>query len=123
MKHLLLIAASLLMLSSCTSSSKNETLIKHVVLVWLKEKPSPAQLQSLITSTLELKAIKEIVSIEAGTAIASKRSIVDDSFDLGLIVTFKSKKDMENYINNPIHQKFVKAHIKGRTSKVVVYDF
>ena len=59
----------------------------------------------------------------SGLSIKSDRPIVDDSFDLGIAMTFRSVDDMNQYLIDPRHTKFVDTWLKGRLDKMLVYDF
>ena len=49
--------------------------------------------------------------------------MVDDSFDIGNAMTFKSEQDMNDYIVHPIHVEFLDKYIKGKVEKAIVFDF
>ena len=123
MKSFVLLCLCLLM-SACSSVQfENSEEIRHVVMVWMKKKPTESEFNELLKASLALKEIKQLLSIQGGRAISSERPIVDDSFDLGLVMTFRNIKEMDEYVNHPIHEAFVNKYIKGRVDKVVVYDF
>jgi hypothetical protein len=92
-------------------------------MVWYKDKVTAEQQAAITEETLKLKHIPGIVSLDLGKAIPSERPIVDDSFDLGIVMTFKNETDMNAYLKHPQHQMFVKKHIKGNVEKLLVYDF
>ncbi len=96
--------------------------VQHVVLLWFTTKTN-SWIQQVETETLKLRAIPQVLSLETGTAIKSNREIVDDSFDLGITVTFRSVDDMKKYLIDPRHTKFVDTWLKGRLDKMRVYDF
>jgi len=47
---------------------------------------------------------------------------VDDSFDLGIVMTFDSAPEMRAYLVHPRHKAFVQNHIEGRVQRLLVYD-
>lgn len=96
--------------------------IHHVVLVWLTDEYKD-QLPTVLKASRKLANIPGVVHLKASTAIKSERAIVDDSFDLGIWMTFKSVADMNGYLKHTQHQKFLKKYIHGKVHRVKAYDF
>lgn len=113
-----------LLLSACANTPlQTSDNINHIVMVWYKDSVTTKQQETIKKETRKLKDIPGIVSLDLGNAIPSKRPIVDDSFDLGIVMTFKNEADMNAYLKHSQHQAFVKEHIKGKVEKLLVYDF
>lgn len=114
-------------LISCTNQptpESNAKHINHIVLVWFKAGTSQAEVDSVIRETKKLEQyIPQIQSLSLGKAISSERKIVDDSFDLGISLTFKNQADMKVYLSHPKHIAFVKTYVKPKLAKLLVYDF
>ncbi len=103
--------------------SAGQDAIVHVVLVWLKEAGNMAHIQQVIEVSKQLQGISEIQDLKVGKSISSTRKIVDDSFDVGIYMTFVNQADMERYLQSEKHQQAVQTIIKPLSKKVVVYDF
>mgnify|MGYP003324878965 CR=1 FL=1 len=58
-----------------------------------------------------------------GKVIKSNRAIVDDSFDVGILVTVSDVKRLQEYLDHPIHQKAKQDVLLPLLEKVIVYDF
>ena len=97
--------------------------VQHVVLLWFTADVTNNRVQQVEAETLKLRAIPQLLSLETGPSIKSDRPIVDDSFDLGIAMTFRSVDDMNQYLIDPRHIKFVDTWLKGRLDKMLVYDF
>lgn len=97
--------------------------VQHVVLLWFTEDVTNSWVQQVKAETLKLRGIPLILSLKAGPAIKSQRVIVDDSFDLGITMTFRTVDDMNQYLIDPRHTKFVDTWLKGHLNKILVYDF
>ena len=97
--------------------------VQHVVLLWFTADVTNNWVQQVEAETLKLRAIPQLLSLETGPSIKSDRPIVDDSFDLGIAMTFRSVDDMNQYLIDPRHTKFVDIWLKGRLDKMLVYDF
>lgn len=97
--------------------------VDHMVLFWQK-KPGNANDRKMITDAIErLRVIEGIQSLDYGTAVASKRPVVDDSFDLALFVRFTDVNALHAYETDPRHVKEVQQVLLPLTKKVLVYDF
>ena len=96
--------------------------VYHVVLVWLKTYRNQERINKIIGATKELKNIPGVLEINAGKVLRSSRVIVDDTFDVGIIMKFASAEDLENYLIHPLHVKIANEVIKPLANRIVVYD-
>lgn len=123
--NLLLLLTFLLFLNTgCQQfqvSTSPEHKLQHIVLVWLKD-PSPQNREKVMTRSKSLFDIEELLAMDMGVTIKSDRSIVDDSFDIGYVMTFKDQAAMERYLVHPVHVKLVNEVLKPSMSRVQVYD-
>lgn len=121
---ILLVVVSLF-LSSCASlTAPKPGAVQHVVLAWLKKPGNDADRAKLIEAAKGLKAgIPQVQSLHVGRVVMSDRDVVDDSFDIALVMGFKSKADLDAYEKSPVHVKAVTDTLKPLTSKIVVHDF
>ena len=126
MKHLsgLVLLFSLIILDGCASTADRAPShgIKHIVLVWLNNAGDQQDRSTLIKHSEELRSIPSLIDLQVGTAVPSDRKIVDDSFDVGLVMTFADQKSMDEYINDPLHQKKVKTYFAPLSRKILIYD-
>ena len=123
MKALLASLAGLALVScaSIAPAAKSGS-VDHVVLVWLKRPGNAADRAKLRQTAEELRAIPQVRSVSHGTALASDRPIVDDSFDVGFVMRFDSPADLRVYETHPFHVAKVNGVLKPLTKKIVVYD-
>ena len=97
--------------------------VDHVVLFWQK-RPGNTEDRKKITDAMDrLRVIEGITILDYGTAVPSKRPIVDDSFDVALLVRFKNKEALHAYEVDPRHKREVNEVLLPLTQKVLVYDF
>ena len=104
------------------SAAVESKAVEHIVFVWLKEGYSPKDLTLVIRESKALKAIPGIKGMKLGRALQSDRAIVDDSFQVGIIMSFASVAEMKEYLIHPDHVRRVKETLKPLSSKIVVYD-
>jgi len=127
MKFLFSLAA-LNLLASCTSCPMGHEVtspgkVEHVVLVWLK-KPGDTQDRAAVVAAAKKfqREIPEIQHLSVGTPLASERPVVDDSFDVGLVMRFANQADLSTYEKHPVHVKAVEDTLKPVAKKLLVYD-
>ncbi len=124
----LLSLVALSFLSSCTSCPLGHEItaqgkVEHVVLVWLKKPGDAADRAKVVSAAKMFQAeIREIQHLSVGTPLASDRSVVDDSFDVGLVMRFANATDLGTYEKHPVHVKAVKEVLGPIAKKLLVYD-
>ena len=125
---LILSVAVALALSSCTTcpfgcQTTAKGKVEHIVLVWLKRPGNAADRATVIATAKKFQAeISQIQHLSVGTPVGSERPIVDDSFDVGLVMRFNSKADMGTYEKHPVHVNAVKQTLLPLAKKLLVYD-
>jgi hypothetical protein len=97
--------------------------VEHVVLVWLNEPGNAAQKETMMAAARTFpKEIPGILSMSMGDAARSDRDVVDDSFDLALVMRFRDKASLDAYEKHPVHVKAVKEALAPYASRLKVYD-
>jgi hypothetical protein len=116
-----------LFLSSCFfgfhKKDEDSKTLTHVVLCWLKEPGNSEQRKQIIEMTESFRDIPSVLDARAGLAIKSDRAIVDDSFDVGIVVEVRNEDDLKKYLDHPIHQNAKKDVLLPLVDRVLVYDF
>lgn len=100
-----------------------QAVIHHVVLVWLDDSGDEDKRRRVIEASRGLAGIPGVLEVEVGTVVPSGREIVDDSFDVGIHMTFLSEPEMEGYIRHPDHVATVRNVIAPLAERITVYDF
>ena len=122
MKGLLLL--TLLVTSGCAAlGSRQDGALQHVVLVWLKDAGNAQQQAKIIEVSKSFRDIPGVLDVQAGKAVASDRDIVDDSFDVGILVVVPDERRLREYLDHPIHQKAKNDVLVPLVEKILVYDF
>jgi hypothetical protein len=97
--------------------------LSHVVLCWLKEPGNTEHRDQIINISRTFKKIPGVLEVRAGEVISSDRPIVDDSFDVGILVIVPDAKRLQEYLDHPIHQDAKRDILLPLVEKVLVYDF
>jgi hypothetical protein len=126
---------SFLILSGCVSISFNidtdsrqgigieEKRLHHLVFCWLKDSGNKSHREQIVKATMKFRTIPGVIDAQAGQVLPSDRDIVDDSFDVGILIVTKDKSDLQKYLDHPVHQKAKKEVLAPLVDKIVVYDF
>ena len=93
----------------------------HNVYFWLKADVSPSDKQELILLLKSLKAIDSVRSISVGTPAMTPRPVVDNSYDVALLVSFDDREGHDHYQTHQIHLDVVNK-INRMIDHFVVYD-
>ncbi len=97
--------------------------VYHVVLCWLKAPGDPVARQRIIDASKTFRTIPGVIDVKAGPSIPSHRAIVDDSFDVGILLTFPDRQAMRAYLTHPDHKRAVRRVLRPLVRKIIVYDF
>lgn len=122
------------LLSGCFSASiqfdsenanqiENQKKLNHVVLCWLKEPGDRENIKKIITMTQSFQSIPGVLDAQAGKVVLSDRKIVDDSFDVGILIQVQDEAALQQYLDHPRHQKAKDEILLPLIEKVLVYDF
>lgn len=96
--------------------------VNHVVLCWLKNPRDTATRDEIIRVSRSFQRIPGVVGVRAGTALPSGRAIVDDSYDIGLVITCRDREALQAYLDHPRHREAAEALIRPAARKILVYD-
>ena len=119
-RYLLGFCAGFLLLANTVLAEASDG-IKHIVLCWLAQ-PKAENRVRVISTSMELASIPGVVDLVAGTALPGGRDIVDASFDVGVVLTFRNKQDMENYLGSEAHMSRVREVLRPLCERILVYD-
>jgi len=95
----------------------------HVVLCWLKEPGNETHRKQIIEITKTFQQIPFVIEAQAGEVVMSDRDVVDDSYDMGILVVTKNENELQKYLDHPIHQKAKEDVLVPLVDKILVYDF
>ena len=118
----IILALSLTCFPSQADNFKNEDPVYHVVLIWLKTYRNEMRINKIINASKELKNIPGVLEVSTGKVVRSARVIVDDTFDVSIIIKFASKEYLKDYLVHPIHVKIANEVIKPLANKITIYD-
>lgn len=116
------ILALLLAAGVTAASAGTDGGIKHVVLCWLAEPGNSAHLHKVIEASRQLRAIPGIDDLSVGPSVPSQRPVVDDSFDVGVVMDFRDQATMNAYLDHPEHLGRVQQIFQPLCGRIRIYD-
>ena len=115
---------TLFALMGCSSiEPAHDHALHHVVICWLKEPGNDQHRQQIVEVSKSFRNIPGVLEVRAGQVVASDREIVDDSFDVAILVIVPDQKRLAEYLAHPVHQKAKKDALIPLVDKIIVYDF
>lgn len=97
--------------------------VAQVVIVWLKDHGNQTARNRYIEGTKALSKLPMVQSYRVGTVLPGGRNIVDSSYDLAIVATFKNRRKFDEYLKHPDHDKIIAEKLKPLVDKIIVYDF
>lgn len=98
-------------------------MFSHIVIFWTKPGIENAADALVEGANKYLRNIPGILHFHVGKMVPSHRSVVDQTYQVGLNIVFKDKESQDKYQEHPQHIEFVEKVFKPNCVKVVVYDF
>jgi len=96
--------------------------LMHTVYFWLEEGLSEEERAGFVRGVRSLEAMPSVKRFFIGPpATTPSRGVVDNSFDLALVVWFDDVAGHDEYQEHPIHLKFVEEH-EDKFATVKVFD-
>ncbi|MEC8355397.1 MAG: Dabb family protein [Verrucomicrobiota bacterium] len=102
---------------------KTRKKLNYVVLCWLMEPGDRENIEKIITMTQSFQSNPGVLEAQAGKVVMSDRRIVDDSFDVGILIQVQDEDALQLYLDHPRHQKAKDEILLPLIEKVLVYDF
>ena len=97
--------------------------IVHIVMVWMKPEAGAEARDQAMEAASVLEQIPGVSRVRAGLPVMSERNTVDDSFSFGITMELTGPQMMKAYLEHPVHVEYVNTYIKGKTEKLLIYDF
>ncbi len=97
--------------------------VTHVVLMYLYDRGDIGARTQVMHSVDQLRGISDVRTIWAGRMLTSTRPIVNQDYDIAMVVTFNGEDAMQHYLDDPKHLEVKKRVLDRYVRKYVVYDF
>jgi hypothetical protein len=100
---------------------KKKGMFIHHVYFWLKNSGNKEDKAKLIEGLKKLSNVNTIKDFYIGQPAATRREVIDTSYDVSWLLFFDNAADQDSYQTDPVHLKFVEE-CSALWEKVVVYD-
>src|SRR5262245_17350351 len=98
-------------------------MFSHVVIFWTDPAMPSAAHELIDGANKYLKPIPGVTHFHVGKMVPSHRTVVDQTYQVGLNIIFQDKKTKDDYQLHPLHVEFIEKVFKRVCTRVVVYDF
>jgi hypothetical protein len=106
-----------------SASNASDVKFWHVVIVKLNNPGDPDAHRRIIEASRSFQQIPGVSRVYVGRGVAGTRPNIPPSFDIAIMVGFKSKEDMAGYVANPIHTRAATEVLKPLAKEFSFYDF
>ncbi len=97
--------------------------VTHVMLFWLK-RPGNVDDQNFLRRALRtLRRARGVNDIRVGRPLLLDRSSVEQSFDLGLIMTFRDREAFSKFERDQQREQAIDAMLRSLVRQYTVYNF
>lgn len=100
---------------------QKQSLFVHSVYFWLKQDVTTEQHNEFVEVLRGLEQIKSVQALEVGHPAGTPRDVVDNSYDVALLVYFDDKAGHDLYQADTLHTSAI-AVFEDWIKKMVIYD-
>jgi hypothetical protein len=93
----------------------------HHVYFWLNKPGNKEDKAKLVEGLKKLAKVSTIKNHYIGQPAATRREVIDSSYDVSWLLFFDNAADQDSYQTDPVHLKFIEE-CSSVWKKVVVYD-
>ncbi len=108
---------AVLMLSLFSCKTRTPGYYHVLLLEYAKDTPQ----KEITNDVLHFKDISDVINVAIGKIEPNKRNTIYN-FNYSVVLTFKNKQGLENYLNNPYHKKIYAKH-KPYIKSIYTADF
>jgi len=109
------------LLKSNPNFAQKKGMFIHHVYFWLKNSGNKEDKAKLIEGLKKLSKVNTIKNFYIGQPAATRREVIDGSYDVSWLLFFDDAAGQDHYQTDPIHLKFV-AECSSLWKTVIVYD-
>jgi len=97
--------------------------VTHVILFWLK-RPGNVDDQNFLRRALRtLRRARGVNDMRVGRPLLVDRPSVEQSFDLGVVMTFRDREALEKFERDPRREQAIDAMLRPLVRQYTVYNF
>src|SRR5947208_9980823 len=97
--------------------------VTHVMLFWLK-RPGNVDDQNFLRRALRtLRRVRGVNDMRIGRPLSVDRPVAEQSFDLGVVMTFRDREALEKFERDPRREQAIDAMLRPLVRQYTVYNF
>ncbi len=97
--------------------------VTHVMLFWLK-RPGNVDDQNLLLRALRtLRRVRGVNDVRVGKSLPVARPGLEQSFDLGVVMTFRDRETLEKFERDQRREQAIDAMLRPLVRQYTVYNF
>jgi Stress responsive A/B Barrel Domain len=97
--------------------------VTHVMLFWLKRSGNIDDQNFLLRALRNLRRVRGVNEVRVGRPLPLDRPGLEQSFDLGAVVTFRDREALEKFERDQGRQKAIDAMLQPLLRRYTVYNF
>src|SRR5881392_3033899 len=97
--------------------------VTHVMLFWLK-RPGNVDDQNFLRRALRsLRRVRGVNDVRVGRSLPVARPGLEQSFDLGVVMTFRDREALEKFERDQRREQAIDAMLRPLVRQYIVYNF
>jgi Stress responsive A/B Barrel Domain len=97
--------------------------VTRVMLFWLKRPGNVDDQNYLLRALRTLRRARGISDMRVGRSLLVDRPSVEQSFDLGVVMTFRDREALEKFERDPRPEQAIDAMLRPLVRQYTVYNF
>jgi Stress responsive A/B Barrel Domain len=96
--------------------------VTHVMLFWLKRPGNVDDQNFLLRALRTLRRVRGVNDVRVGRSLPVARPGLEQSFDLGLVMTFRDREALEKFERDPRREQAIDAMLRPLVRQYTVYN-
>lgn len=110
-------------LAAATAETSSPGEVEHAVYIWLNRSGNAKDRAALVRATEALQRSTGLISsFHHGRPLPSDRPVVDDTYDIALLMRFKDRAALQAFQKHPAHLEAKRRILQPLARKVLIYD-
>src|SRR5437660_11333067 len=97
--------------------------VTHVMLFWLKRPGNVDDQNYLLRALRTLRRVRGVSDVRVGRPLLVDRPGLEESFDLGVVMTFRDREALEKFEHDPRREPAMQAMLRPLVRRYTVYNF
>ena len=109
--------------TSAQAAAPRSGYVTHVMLFWLKRPGNMDDQNFLLRALRTLRRARGVTEVRVGRALSVDRPGLEQSFDLGVVMTFRDREALEKFQRDQQRDQAIDAMLRPLVRQYTVYNF